>query len=384
VEKDGVPNVGLWDQRAAFEWVQKYIPDIGGDNRKVTTMGISAGAGSILHHLTAEGGTKDPLFQRSIIQSAGYATALDRKGSVNDKFKRIEEFAGCKGKGLPCLRALDQTAMRRVSEFSNTGNPQGSSGWDPVPDGKYIINTPALEIVSGRYWKNVDSLISGYALNEAGGRWFVDQSINTTEKFDAYARQMFGNQVTPGITKLLDRLIMLYPAPETPGSPFRNTSERVASYVADIGFNCHHRSIVQAWPDKTYTYQSSFWGGGHYIDQFTTFYEPGGPGVNANLSYFNGLISLAAGRNAMSAQAFQSYLVSEIVAGNPNTMRNNATIEWPLTNGLTDAALKGVLDITAPNGPDGFRIVTSPRLVKERCDFWNDVWSEMATAYASG
>jgi carboxylesterase type B len=149
VEKDGIPNVGLWDQRAAFEWVQKYIPDIGGDKNQVTTLGISAGAGSILHHLTAEGGTKDPLFQRSIIQSAGYATILDRAGEVERKFKRIEEFAGCKGKGLGCLRGLDQPAMRRVSEFSNTGNPKGSSGWDPVPDGRFIVNTPVLEVAEG-------------------------------------------------------------------------------------------------------------------------------------------------------------------------------------------------------------------------------------------
>ena len=151
VEREGVPNVGLWDQRAAFEWVQKYIPYVGGDKSQVTVMGISAGAGSILHHLVAEGGTKDPLFRRAIIQSAGYATTQDRAGEVERKFKRIEEFAGCKGKGLACMRALSQDAMRKVNEFANSGQRQGSSGWDPVPDGFYIVNTPVLEIVKGKY-----------------------------------------------------------------------------------------------------------------------------------------------------------------------------------------------------------------------------------------
>jgi carboxylesterase type B len=151
VEREGVPNAGLWDQRAAFEWVQKYIPDVGGDKTQVTTMGISAGAGSLLHHLVAEGGAKDPLFHRAILQSAGYATIQDKAGEVEKKFKRIEEFAGCKGKGLTCLRALSQDAMRKVSEFANSGQPQGSSGWDPVPDGRYIVNTPILEIQKGRH-----------------------------------------------------------------------------------------------------------------------------------------------------------------------------------------------------------------------------------------
>jgi carboxylesterase type B len=149
IEREGVPNVGLWDQHAAFEWVQKYIPDIGGDKNQVTAMGISAGAGSILHHLIVQGGAKDPLFHRAIIQSAGYATIQDKAGRVERKFKRIEEFAGCKDKGLVCMRALGEVAMRKVSEFVNSGQPQGNSGWDPIPDGRYIVNTPTLEIGNG-------------------------------------------------------------------------------------------------------------------------------------------------------------------------------------------------------------------------------------------
>jgi hypothetical protein len=41
------------------------------------------------------------------------------------------------------------------------------------------------------------SVISGHALNEAGGRWFVDPSINTTAKFDQYARNGVGNRNSP-------------------------------------------------------------------------------------------------------------------------------------------------------------------------------------------
>jgi carboxylesterase type B len=133
-----------------LQWIQNYISLLGGDKNKVTAMGISAGAGSIMHHLVAQGGTSDPLFIRAILQSAGYATIQDSE-TTESKFKKIENFAGCKGKGVDCLRALDENALRKVSEYANTGQPQGSSGWDPVPDGRYIIKTPVLEIEKGRH-----------------------------------------------------------------------------------------------------------------------------------------------------------------------------------------------------------------------------------------
>jgi carboxylesterase type B len=149
VEKEAVPNAGFWDQRAILEWIQTNIHFVGGDNKKVTAMGISAGAGSVLHHLVLDGGKMDPLFTKAILQSPGYTNFQDRAGAMEQNFKRFEEMAGCKDKGITCLRTINETVLKVASDKANGGQRQGSFAFGPAPDGKFIVNTPTLEFAAG-------------------------------------------------------------------------------------------------------------------------------------------------------------------------------------------------------------------------------------------
>lgn len=64
-------NAGLRDQEQALKWVQEHIEKFGGDLEQVTIVGLSAGGGSVLHHVTAHGGNGPKLFQRAVSLSGG-------------------------------------------------------------------------------------------------------------------------------------------------------------------------------------------------------------------------------------------------------------------------------------------------------------------------
>lgn len=52
---NGTANAGLHDQRFALEWIQKNIHLFGGDRKRVTIMGGSAGAASVMHQVRVLG-----------------------------------------------------------------------------------------------------------------------------------------------------------------------------------------------------------------------------------------------------------------------------------------------------------------------------------------
>ena len=60
-------NAGLWDQVEALRWIQTNIKYFGGDNKKVTIMGESAGSWSVMYQLLSPASAG--LFQRVISQS---------------------------------------------------------------------------------------------------------------------------------------------------------------------------------------------------------------------------------------------------------------------------------------------------------------------------
>lgn len=166
MEKQGLPNTGFYDQRAALQWTKDNIGLVGGNCNDVSAWGESAGAGSIMHHLVAFGGTQDPLFKKSVLQSPAFSLAFDRKGGLEDIFQAFATAAGCAGQGLACLRAASPTVLASANRFVSENAPSGASVYGPAPDGNLIRQLALLEFKSGNYFKGLDSLVLSHVRRE--------------------------------------------------------------------------------------------------------------------------------------------------------------------------------------------------------------------------
>ena len=149
MERDGLPNAAFYDQRAVLQWIQDYIGLVGGDKTQVSAWGESAGAGSIMHHLTAFGGKQDPLFSRAVLQSPAFQTRFDRKGDLEATFQNFTALAGCSGQGVACLRAASAEALDNANVKLAESGPEGTFAVGPSTDGSWVRQLAGVELAQG-------------------------------------------------------------------------------------------------------------------------------------------------------------------------------------------------------------------------------------------
>ena len=85
-------NFGFHDQRKAFLWIQRNIAGFGGDPKRITAFGESAGSASIAVHMCSD----VPLFSRAILMSGVPVTVPP----IDLKYKELEYIALLKYCGI--------------------------------------------------------------------------------------------------------------------------------------------------------------------------------------------------------------------------------------------------------------------------------------------
>jgi carboxylesterase type B len=146
-------NVALHDQRNALLWIQKFIAGFGGDEKKVTAFGESAGSISICYHMLAPPPPSGPLFHRVILMSGLIApmTAPIPADEADKVYEQMLEILEIKERGAAAmerLRELDVEKLVGATDFHSAtggmwlpiktehwfGKDFESVTWDRIPD----------------------------------------------------------------------------------------------------------------------------------------------------------------------------------------------------------------------------------------------------------
>ena len=145
-------NLGLLDQLEAFRWVRRNIQAFGGDPRRVTAFGQSAGGDAIAHLMaTPEAPT---LFQRAIIQSAPLGITRGR-AKMNHAMGIAAESVTEQTPAMDVVAVEEQVTQVAKKFGMLAAMPFGTQyGHDPLPEEAGIEaawdrTAPAIEVLIG-------------------------------------------------------------------------------------------------------------------------------------------------------------------------------------------------------------------------------------------
>lgn len=184
IHDNGDLNVGLLDQRAAINWVNKYISKFGGDPSRVTIFGESAGGGSVMFQLIGNGGNNNNLFRGAIGDSPSLSFTPDYNDAfIDGLFQEYATNAGCGTAAdvMACLRSADVNVLAAAGPKTTANHPSTIYLFAPVVGGSFILNRPVESFTSGAFAKV--PMLFGSNTNEGFG-WsngIPDPSANTSE-----------------------------------------------------------------------------------------------------------------------------------------------------------------------------------------------------------
>ena len=244
LSEEGNLNLGIQDQHAAIEWVQRHISAFGGDADRVTLFGTSIGGGSVLLHLLAYGGNAsqaNTIKWNAGIAASPYLPSVYTVEEMDFHYTELLQATNCSS--LACLRGLPSSAIQAANIATPFPGQQASPLFDygPVVDGSIFPDRPLKLLRQGRFFKDKAMIIG---TSESEGTLFAPQA-NTTADINTFLR----SQIPKLNNTALKQLEYLYGnVPRTYPNVTRDVSPlfyRAAKIYGDASFACPSIDFAQ-------------------------------------------------------------------------------------------------------------------------------------------
>jgi len=259
-EHGSLGNMGIQDQRMALQFFRRNAKAFGGDPRKITIFGESAGAFSVCHHVS--NGFYTGLFHRAIMESGSCDAPeffLEPAKAIN-LGNLLVEGVGCEKDDLQCLRELETSELlygllpslaARPETVDSPGIPTLTplAPFGPVVDGtKQGLPMLPLEAVEAGEHVKVPVLLG---TNQNEGSIMVPLVRAVVPGLPVPVDESTVQQV---LHHVLDPVVGKRGAPadinpvlcEYPSEEFRNEEERLSMLIRDYFFVCPARRAARA------------------------------------------------------------------------------------------------------------------------------------------